>query len=111
VVAGLATAVGSLGGSFAVLLALLDRSSSVNLVPTRAVARGQVGMSLSDLEYWWSSYGIWLLDVTIALGIVIGLLLTWRSLDTRRLQACLFWAALTLALSTTPLIIHAARVV
>lgn len=67
-------------------------------------------MSLSDIGYWWSRYGLWLFDLTVALGIVIGLLLTWRSLTARRLGACLFWAALTLGLSATPLILNASGV-
>lgn len=110
VVAGLATAVGSLGAWFAVLLAMLDRGTSGNRLPPPGVAAGQLGIPLIDLGYWWSRYGIWLFDSTVALGIVIGLLLTWRSLNARRLHACLFWAALTLGLSATPLIMNAAGV-
>ena len=110
VAAGLATAVGSLGAWFAMLLAMLDRATSVDLLPPPGVAADQFGIPLGDFEYWWSRYGIWLFDSTVALGIVVGLLLTWRSLNARRLHACLFWAALTLGLSATPLIINASRV-
>jgi hypothetical protein len=110
VAAGLATAIGSMGAWFAVLLAMLDRATSVDLLSPPGVDTDQLGMPLSDLEYWWFRDGIWLFDLTVALGVVFGLLLTWRSLNARRLHACLFWAALTLGLSAVPLIINASRV-
>ncbi len=110
VAAGVATVIGSVGVLFAGMAAMLDYSTAVTLLAPRGIARDQSGMPLSDFEYWWARYGDWLFELALALGIVTALALTWWSVRARRPRACLVIAALTCALSATPLIINASRI-
>ncbi len=108
--AGLATVSGWVGVWFAAMAAMLDYPTSVTLLAPRGLARDQLGMPLSDFEYWWARYGDWLFELILALGIITALALTWWSLRARRPRACLVLAALTCALSATPLIINTSRI-